>query len=326
MSRYVLAPGEALDAAFRRVMRKQLRSAGRALATEATPALAIHRARRCLKRSRSLLMLLEPAYRRGRWSDEAKTLRSAANWLAGARDEQAKLDALAKLVTRAGKSLPATALGRVRRSLERRREAHEQAIGPELDAELNRALDRIGQGLRRRHLSRFDDQALADGITLTYRRGRKAMRAAFASGHDEDFHAWRGDVQAHWRHMQLVEGCWPAEIQVRAETAKVLSGLLGDDHDLWLLATEIADPELPIGAADRRYLAKLCQRMQQDLRHEARHVGERLFAERPKQFGKRLLRYWRDASASGENPDRVDADEAVEVTSAVESNVLATTA
>jgi hypothetical protein len=335
MSRFSLAPGEALDAAFRRTMRKQLRSAARAFEDEATPASAVHRARRCLKRSRALLALLEPAYGKKPWAVEIKALKSAGQRLAGARDEQAKLDALARVAAHAGAfsdevasrfaegnatnqgsraAAPNTTVARLRRSLERRRVQHESEIDRQAGQELAATLDRVSQRFRRKRLGRFDEPALVDGIVATYRRGRKAMRRAFASGRNEDFHAWRREVQAHWRHMQLIEASWPAEVLTRAEAAKALSGLLGDEHDLWLLGSELADPSSSLRSPERDGLTGLCQTMQEGLRSDAKLVGRRLYAEKPRHLGKRLARYWRDAAAAGprsaaETPaDLADAD------------------
>jgi hypothetical protein len=306
MSRYWFSPGEALDAAFRQIMRKQLRSAARALASDEPAALGIHRARRCLKRSGALVALIEPVYRRGRWAHEARTLKAAAQQLSGARDEQAKLDALERLMARFGASLPVAACQRLGLALEQKRARHEQAVGPDKVEDLTRTLDRLGQSFRRKRVRRLGDRALIEGVAAAYRRGRKTMRTAFATGRDEDFHAWRRNLQVHWRHMQLMERCWPAEMRVRAEAAKTISGHLGEDHDLWLLLCDLADPDLLLREADRKRLARACRTMQAGLREEARRLGEHLYAEKPRQLAKRLGHHWRCAVKWGvaAAPDR----------------------
>lgn len=325
MAGFAFASGEALDCAFRQVMKRQLRAAGRALATEEAsehfPAkwitvgrkkvlkannldrladpqgsengLAVHRARRCLKRSRALLALLYPAFRKKRWAKEARALKRAGQQLSGARDEQAKLDALEKLAARDRRAAGASTINMLRKVIEARRAKLERAVAHELKRDLARDLDRLGERFRRKRLKRFDEDALRDGIAETYRRGRRAMRWAYESGRDEDFHAWRREVQTHWRHMQLIEACAPAEARPRAEAAKVLSGLLGDDHDLWLLLNDLDRPSLPLAAATRQRLKRAIAKAQAALRQEAQGVGERLFAEMPKQLGKRLKRAWR---------------------------------
>ncbi len=260
MAGFVFASGEALDRAFCRVMRRQLRSAGRALSSEEAPALAVHRARRCLKRSRALIALLEPAFRKNRWAKEAKALKRAGQQLSGARDEQAKLDALDKLAMRNRGKIGATTINMLRKTIEARRAKRERAVAREHTSDLARDFDRLAKRFGRKRLERFDGSALLDGIAETYRCGRRAMRRAYESGHDEDFHAWRREVQTHWRHMQLIEACAATEARPRADAAKALSGLLGEDHDLWLLLSDLDRRSLPLGAAARQRLKRANRR------------------------------------------------------------------
>lgn len=292
MSRYAFAPGEALDSAFHQILRHQLRSAGRALAAEETPALAVHRARRCLKRARALLSLLSPAYGKLRWAKPAKALTSIADRLSGARDEQARLDALDRLVAGGRRPLAASSLKVLRKVIETRQGELERAAERELEDDLKSRLDRIGRRFAKTRLKRFDEVALVDGILRTYRRGRRSMHAAYARGKDTDFHAWRREVQAHWRHMQLIAKRVPAEAAGRSEAAKRLAGLLGEDHDLWLLQSDLADPALPLGEAARARLRRAIGAAQAALREQARAIGDQLYAEKPKALRRRLLAEW----------------------------------
>lgn len=302
MAGFVFASGEALDRAFCRVMRRQLRSAGRALSSEEAPALAVHRARRCLKRSRALIALLEPAFRKNRWAKEAKALKRAGQQLSGARDEQAKLDALDKLAMRNRGKIGATTINMLRKTIEARRAKRERAVAREHTSDLARDFDRLAKRFGRKRLERFDGSALLDGIAETYRCGRRAMRRAYESGHDEDFHAWRREVQTHWRHMQLIEACAATEARPRADAAKALSGLLGEDHDLWLLLSDLDRRSLPLGAAARQRLKRAIGEAQAELRREAQAIGERLFAEKPKQLAKQLRSARRDNSDGSDAP------------------------
>ncbi|MFO1169842.1 MAG: CHAD domain-containing protein [Hyphomicrobiaceae bacterium] len=292
MSRYAFRSGEALDAAFRQILRHQLRSAGRALAVETTPALAVHRARRCLKRARALLSLLSPAYGKRRWAKPAKALKAIADRLSGARDEQARLDALARLAAGGRRPLPTSSLEVLRKVIETRRLELERAAEAALEDDLTSRLERVARKLGKTRLKRFGEPALIDGIVRTYRRGRRAMRHAYASGEDLDFHAWRREVQTHWRHMQLIAPRAPAEAIARAEAAKTLAGLLGEDHDLWLLLADLADPALPLGQAARQRLRRAIVAAQTALREQAKAIGDQLYAEKPKALRRWLLAAW----------------------------------
>lgn len=302
MSRYAFAPGEALDMAFRRILRGQLRSAKRALAAETTPALAVHRARRCLKRSRALLALLSPAYRKRRWADASKALKKAGDRLSGARDEQARLDALDRLVAGGRRPLAASSLEVLRKIIETRRVKLERDAEQELEGDLKTRLDRAGRRLTTRRLKRFDETALIDGIARTYRRGRRAMRDAYASGEDAAFHDWRREVQAHWRHLQLITSCVPADTEARAEAAKTLAGLLGEDHDLWLLLSDLADPAVPLGEPARQRLRRAIVASQAELRAQAQAIGAQLYAEKPKALKHRIEAAWNAPAARTSTP------------------------
>ena len=45
-----------------------------------------------------------------------------------------------------------------------------------------------------------------------------------------------------WYQQQLLEESWPGVMKAQAKQAKKLSKLLGDDHDLTVLAEHVDDP------------------------------------------------------------------------------------
>jgi hypothetical protein len=84
-----------------------------------------------------------------------------------------------------------------------------------------------------------------------------------------------------------------------AGEAKALSQLLGDDHDLAVLA-QLAreDPALTAGpASDRDQLLELIDRRRGELVEQARTLARRLYAEPPKAFRQRLGAYVRATAA-----------------------------
>ena len=78
-----------------------------------------------------------------------------------------------------------------------------------------------------------------------------------------------------------------------ADYAHDLSDHLGDDHDLALLRDQaqrrsaiFADP------ADQRHLLEQIDQRRGELQFAAISLGERIYAEKPKRFSKRLERRW----------------------------------
>ena len=102
----------------------------------------------------------------------------------------------------------------------------------------------------------------------------RPLPRAFATGDDEDFHDWRKTLQHHWRHMQLLTPCWPSELSARAELARGLSQILGDDHDISLIQQLVSAPTLVFASPeDTVAFMKQCRERQKELRQEARNAG-----------------------------------------------------
>ncbi|MEZ5924772.1 MAG: CHAD domain-containing protein [Hyphomicrobiaceae bacterium] len=295
MASYAFEPGSSLGPQVRRVMRRQVKSAVRALAQEVNAA-SIHRARRCLKRCRSLLLLVrQPRGKRG-WTSEAEILKTASDRLAGARDVQAKLDALSHIETTAGEAALVPAFARLRRSIDSNRRAHEQGIDLAMIERLGSELEVVVRRISRKRLRGFDDKVAMAGVAATYGKARRAMRKAYRSGADEDFHDWRKHVQRHWRHMQLFEAAWPDEIAVRIGAARQVSELLGDDHDLWMLVSDLEADKHRTAPGRRQRMIALGRDRQAELKARAHQIGAWLFAEKPAAFGRRLGVYWSAAA------------------------------
>ena len=128
---------------------------------------------------------------------------------------------------------------------------------------------------------------LAEAFTRTYARRPQGVR--LASPTTENLHDWRKRVKDLWYQQRLLEETWPGVMKAQAKEAKKLSKLLGEDHDLAVLAETLrTDPELtrfadefePVIAKRRKKLLK-----------RSRKLGRRVYAEKPKAFAKRFGRY-----------------------------------
>ena len=140
-------------------------------------------------------------------------------------------------------------------------------------------------------------EALVPGLERAYRRGRERMREAEEDPSTERLHEWRKRAKDHWYHLRLVRDAWPQELEARADEVHRLTDLLGDDHDLAILAGEAQ----AAGEAsdDRADLLAAIDRRRAGLKAEAFKLGARVYAEKPKAFGRRmeaLLEAWRGAA------------------------------
>jgi CHAD domain-containing protein len=296
---YQLDPALPMSEAVRRVAFAELDLAHGALAAPPERHSGVHNARKTLKRLRSLLLLARPGMPEPAFDALYDRLTAIARGLAAARDAQALIDASDKLERETGPGPGLGPLQSLRAWLHKRRQAAERNLERSAASESLRGLLELRPMFARLAVYPDDFGPLATGLRRCYRETRKAFHHAVETERDEDLHEWRKGVQHHWRQMQLLTPCWPSELSARAETAKVLSQTLGDDHDISLLCRLIATPTMTFGGADEtEAFLKRCRKRQRALRKEAEREGERLFAERSRPFAERIQAYW--LLASGE--------------------------
>jgi CHAD domain-containing protein len=276
--------------AIRRCAREQLEHAARQLSEEIEkdPVGAVHSARKSIKKERALLRLAGGALARGERVRDNATLRDSARGLSGVRDRDVMVQTLDALSERFTGQLPASTFSSVREAL--------AVPGPNgQSAHVDEAIEdlRVVQ-VRIEHwrLRREGWSAIDDGLLRTYRRGRKALRQARAEPSIENLHELRKRVKDLWYQLRLLaQVCGPA-VAGQAKEAHRLSDLLGDDHDLAVLRETLVSG--PDGlAVDLVALVSLIDHRREQLMRDARYVGERLYAEKPSAFGRRLRRCWK---------------------------------
>ncbi|MFD0986396.1 CHAD domain-containing protein [Methyloligella solikamskensis] len=312
---YSLDPALPVTHSVRQVALSELDSARSWLADDDIHA-GIHNARKCLKRLRSLLQLIEPGIPVPLFEYLQSRLRDIGRELSPARDAQALIETLDKLERKWPKLAQSEIFGQMREWLENRRAKIENG-GADPVVEAREDLDRLRPTLAK--LSVFPDnfEPIGEGAKKQYRACRDAYRAAFKEKTDEALHEWRKQVQRHWRQLQLLSPCWPATLEARAEHVHSLAKMLGDDHDLANLHQLAAAPAMNFGGTDEtEKLVKRCRKEQKAMRAEAKALGARLFADKPKTFIGRIEARW-NAAAEAAHP--ADADPEPE---ADESNVV----
>ncbi len=256
---------------------------------EADAAEAVHGVRKDMKKLRTVLRLLRSELGKKAYRRQNATFREAARTLSEARDAEAKLETLEALAEYDA-DLPAEALEGWRKILDRDREAAVNTAGDE--AAVAAASSLIGDGLdgiRSWGLDGDSWKMVAPAVTRTYRRGRRAMKEAEAHRGEDGFHEWRKRAKDLWYELRLLSCAWPGPLEATAEEAHKLTDLLGDHHDLTVLREDLRERNL--GEATMALEAAIGRR-QDELAADALSLGHRLYAEPPKQFTRRLQRYW----------------------------------
>lgn len=257
--------------------------------SELSDAEAVHEVRKALKRWRALMRLLARPL-----GEQAEQMRGEARELmrslAGARDAQAALDALADL-RKSDVPFSPTSIETIRRRLSDIRDAAEKtSFTPRMRERLARYLDYATLSLERWPLKAIDFDTVADGLTATYRRARQLLPDDWRGAEPEHLHDLRRRVVEHRHQMDLIEHLWPRLGQVWAEEAQRLRHQLGACQDLAMLALFMA-PHQPLAPWRSRLSPVVESRRAAHLKNAARLAG-RLFAEKPKAFRKRIAALW----------------------------------
>jgi len=250
---------------------------------------AVHGYRKTMKRWRALLRLLEPFLGEdgARLQQEARDL---ARELAGARDFQAALDALAD-VANAETGLSPTSFASMRHRIETNRTAAEAiALTDTMRARLSAAVEGAARAVAAWPLGHIGFPQIASELARTYRQARRAIPKDWAAATGEDIHDLRKRVVAHRYQMEFIEPLWPRLTKVWVSEAQRLRDQLGAHHDLETLKGLTASRQ-PLAPWRSRLLPAIAARQQVHVT-AARRLSGRLFAERPAAFRKRLVALW----------------------------------
>ena len=136
-------------------------------------------------------------------------------------------------------------------------------------------------------------ELIGPGLHRTYRRGRKRLRTVEEEASVTNLHELRKRVKDLWYQVRLIGDADKHMLGPLADHAHDLSDHLGDDHDLALLRETVqrrtaafADP------AHKRHLLEQIDQRRGELQFAAISLGERIYADKPKRFAKRLVNRW----------------------------------
>jgi CHAD domain-containing protein len=261
-------------------------------------AVAVHEARKDLKKARAVLRMVRHRMHDDVFVRENARLREAGLSLGGARDAEAEVRTIEALQERFGDELPAGVQALKRELSSERDDLAEVAEGSELRGAARDAREAIAatrDSLDSWSFSKAGWKLVGPGIERSYRRGRNRFRDVRRDPTPENIHEWRKRVKDLWYHLRLLRDSWPDVMAEMGDEAHELSDLLGDHHDLTVLAADVRGRESLAAEGDEEVAAIMSaiEGRQEELLEAAVPVGERLYAESPKAFGKRMHAYWR---------------------------------
>ena len=292
---YHLKAGETIPEGIKRIASEELEAAADLL-SRTNPRNrdhAIHEARKNIKKTRAVLKLvrreLDAIYKK-----ENRRLREVGRTLSQYRDAQAMIEIFDSLTRHYKNDLGTRTLGSIRQALQKRKREGERAGG--IDRTLKSmaaALHTAATGVKNWPLKKDGFAAIAPGVTETYRQGRQAMEVARKSERPKDCHQWRKRVKDHWYHIRLLESLWTELMASYEKSLKNLETRLGDHHNLEVLHQALkATPDFYGSREDVDLSRDLIAKYQKELLKNALSLGERVYAEKPRQFRKRMKGLW----------------------------------
>jgi CHAD domain-containing protein len=285
---------EEAGAGVRRIVLERLEHAREQLENElkANPEDAVHTARKDLKKARSTIRLVRAELGKKGYRRDNDLLRDAGRELSDVRDATVTAETLEQLREHFGKRLGSVQREAITAALRSTRAA---SGGEQPLQEAARAIELIDRGSRDVGAWKLPERGwelLEPGLRRSYRRGRDAIHEVEAEPTPEAVHEWRKRVKDLWYHLRLLEDTWSEVFSGLADQAHELSSLLGDHHDLTVIALAIDDGTFGLDARQQGSLRRLLLRRQSELLAEALPLGRRLYAEKPKAFARRLEGYW----------------------------------
>ena len=293
-----IAPDESLPTAIRRISVDLLDGAIHDLqpAHERDLDEGIHGARKKLKRTRGILRLVRDEIGATTYRNENAVLRDTGRTIGAMRDAWVLIATVRAIRARYADLLDPHTFSDTEDWLVDRYEELRARTGPQArtDAIVNLAAAR----------SRFaayplddvvgnDFDAIAPGIRRVYHRGLRGYRRASKQRSVEALHEWRKRVKYLRYQMEALAPIQPRFIGAIAGELEDLGELLGDDHDLAVLAeTVLGNPEACPDDRERWMLMSLIYADREHLQATMFRRGAAAYAEKPSEFLDRVAAYW----------------------------------
>ena len=292
---YFFRPSEKLPEAFRRILSEQIRRASNELGSGDEPTDdAVHEARKCVKRARSALRLIQPAITE-QFHNANDRLRLVGRTLSSLRDAQALIETLGELEQEESNDDPASAdLKGEFQTAFTRLSANKQGLiaSPRTKTAVHsalRSLTQFADSISKLPLDEINFAAVVSSLEKTLKRGRKACSHAYSHSDAAHFHDFRKRVKDLRFQLAILSSLWPDVLSGYSDSAKDLEQYLGEDHNLAVLSDVLRKDH---SHEDFSALSARIEKKQRRLRDRAKLAAGRLYSDSPKAWRARLNACW----------------------------------
>jgi CHAD domain-containing protein len=286
---YELRVDETLGDGLRRIVCRQIEEAiCSSKAKQNGKGSPVHETRKHLKKARAALRLVRGEIDRDVWKREDRCLAKVGRLISKVRDAEVRLQTVRQL-------------REVARGKKRSLEETEEVLTFELESflaafsewpqEAEERLCRTLERIRQWPLDELSCKRLRQNVQRTYKRGRQVLARAIKNTTTENLHAFRKREKELWYQLRLLRPLAPAVFKELNDELKAIGEYLGQLHDLAFVAQRLSS----IGPARKqghRILNALIASRTNELKYTAVALGERFYAERPREFARRIAKYF----------------------------------
>jgi CHAD domain-containing protein len=287
---YRLRHEETLGDGLRRIVCQQIEDAIAASSEKRNgKSSPVHETRKHLKQARAALRMIANEVARRHVRREIHCLRDVARMISEIRDAEVRLQTVKQLRDFSSRSKD----GNLRET--------EELLAFELDSflaafsdwqeeariKLSRARDRMAKW----PLEDVTCKTLRRAAQRSYKRGREALRSALRNPTAEEFHTFRKEAKQLWYQLRILRPLHPVILKDLGNELKNIGQHLGHAHDLAFLAARLRSA----GSGRKRsgrVLGALIEAREEELQRMAAALGERFYAQRPRDFGRSISEYF----------------------------------
>jgi CHAD domain-containing protein len=277
---FQLRADEKANRGIARAARKQLKSATSRLSGLPSGDV-VHDIRRRLKRVRALVRLADGSLGEKYCRQINRWIRDAGKPLNQLRDADVLMTALEKLVGGRDRRFDKASLAAVRAGLVRDRasavhQSSHNAICESIAKKIRRARRAIDPG----RFSSSGMKSVRRGLAATFGHARDAFRAALVDPSIANLHEWRKQAKYLANQVEFLRPLRPNLLRSTGESLDKLGELLGDDHDLAVLAQTVAakQHDWQLGDVAEKLLLAIRER-RMVLQQQAIALGQKVFSQ-----------------------------------------------
>lgn len=293
---------EPLDHAMRRITLSEFDVAINGVTHADDIDLGVHEARKALKRIRGLLRLVRDEIGYEVYRNENVVLRDIGRILAPVRDSNVLVRTFGDIDDTYGSAISPAASADINAFLRlnhRRLRASvvdDQQCMADLVVSLKSSRSRFaGHGSpsnpAQGAVIRDEFASIAGGLARVHRRGRRAMKRADEDRDTASLHEWRKRVKYLRYQTESLTPLWPQLLDAYANRLDELGEVLGDEHDLAVLGSTLADRS-PTSPEVTTVMNVLIDHMRAPLQERAFTLGRSIYTESTDAFVTRMGSYW----------------------------------